>query len=312
MSEAGAEDFKGPSVLEQVEHQVRAYVGELNDSRSVALYEKLPRGKMLRSKLILAIAGERNPEEAVRLCAIIEMIHAASLLHDDVIDEADTRRGLTSINAAFGNKSAIMFGDILYSKAYFELTGFDPDISCKVSNAVLLLSIGELLDVDFCNAFQGDETLYMDMIYKKTASLIEASAYCAAKIAGLDADAYGHYGRSLGLAFQIVDDLLDVTMTSEQLGKPAMSDFAEGKSTLPYIRLHDVMDANDRSQLQSLFGVVPSEEHITWIKTAFKQHGIIQSCSGTAKALGYEGLSAIGTEIPKLDEIMRAMIEREF
>ena len=106
---------------------------------------------MLRSKLILKIAGVSD--ESIKLCAVVEMIHAASLLHDDVIDESDTRRGKPSINALFDNKTSIMFGDILYSKAFTQLTFMDKDIAYTVSNAVTLLSIGEMLDVDLTNDF---------------------------------------------------------------------------------------------------------------------------------------------------------------
>ena len=101
--------------LEDVKKQIRTYIQECNDEKSLQLLELLPQGKMLRSKLILKIAGVNS--NSISLCAIVEMIHVASLLHDDVIDNADTRRGKPSINALFDNKTSIMFGDILYSKA---------------------------------------------------------------------------------------------------------------------------------------------------------------------------------------------------
>ncbi len=120
---------------------------------------------MLRSKLILKIAG--ISEESIKLCAVVEMIHAASLLHDDVIDEADIRRGKPSINALFDNKTSIMFGDILYSKAFTQLSQMDKEIAYTVSNAVTLLSIGEMADVDLTQNFNTSYDKYFDMIYKK-------------------------------------------------------------------------------------------------------------------------------------------------
>jgi len=138
--------------LSLVKNQIKQFVQECNDAKSLALLDLLATGKMLRSKLILKIAGIN--EEAIKLCAIVEMIHAASLLHDDVIDEAHTRRGKPSVNALFDNKTAIMFGDILYSKAFTELSQMDKRIAYTVSNAVTLLSIGEMLDVDLTQKLQ--------------------------------------------------------------------------------------------------------------------------------------------------------------
>jgi octaprenyl-diphosphate synthase len=108
------------------------------------------------------------------------MIHAASLLHDDVIDDAYTRRNKPSLNALYGNKTAIMLGDVLYSKGFFELNNISPEVAKIVSNAVVQLSLGELKDVSLSKAFNLDKEVYLGMIYQKTASLIEASAGAAA------------------------------------------------------------------------------------------------------------------------------------
>ena len=170
--------------LQEVKNQIKEFVKVCNHEKSLELLDKLATGKMLRSKLILKIAGVN--EDSIKLCAVVEMIHAASLLHDDVIDEADTRRGQPSVNALYDNKTSIMFGDILYSRAFTELSQMDKRVAYTISNAVTLLSIGEMIDVDLTNSFNTSYDLYLDMIYKKTASLIEASAKAAAIIAGLD------------------------------------------------------------------------------------------------------------------------------
>ena len=296
--------------LQQVKDQIKTFVEECNDEKSLVLLDKLATGKMLRSKLVLKIAG--ITEQSVKLCAIIEMIHAASLLHDDVIDEADTRRGQPSVNALYDNKTSIMFGDILYSKAFTELTSMPHEIAHTVSRAVTLLSIGEMLDVDLTNSFNSSYEKYNDMIYKKTASLIEASARSAAILAGLPSENYALYGKNLGLAFQMIDDILDITQDSETLGKPAMLDFVEGKVTIPYLLLHERLE--DKSKLESLYKKELSNEESSWIKEMMKETNALEDSIKLAKDLGNEAIEAVKDEKDSetLIFIMKAMIEREF
>ncbi len=295
--------------LSLVKNQIKQFVQECNDAKSLALLDLLATGKMLRSKLILKIAGIN--EEAIKLCAIVEMIHAASLLHDDVIDEAHTRRGKPSVNALFDNKTAIMFGDILYSKAFTELSQMDKRIAYTVSNAVTLLSIGEMLDVDLTQKFNSNYELYLDMIYKKTASLIEASARAAAILASKDEEKYALYGKNLGLAFQMIDDILDITQDSSTLGKPAMLDFVEGKVTIPYLFLHQRID--DKQKLESMYKKSLNQEEIAWIKEQMNTTNALQDAMLQAKALGNEAIDVLKDENTlELVIIMKAMIEREF
>ncbi|MDD2640402.1 MAG: polyprenyl synthetase family protein [Sulfurimonadaceae bacterium] len=295
--------------LSLVKNQIKTFVQECNDAKSLALLELLATGKMLRSKLILKIAGIN--EEAIKLCAIVEMIHAASLLHDDVIDESDTRRGKPSVNALFDNKTAIMFGDILYSKAFTELSQMDKRIAHTVSHAVTLLSIGEMLDVDLTQKFNSNYDLYLDMIYKKTASLIEASARAAAILASKDEEKYALYGKNLGLAFQMIDDILDITQDSSTLGKPAMLDFVEGKVTIPYLFLHQRIE--DKQKLESMYKKSLRQEEIAWIKEQMNTTHALQDAILQAKTLGNEAIEALKDENTlDLVMIMKAMIEREF
>jgi len=295
--------------LQKVKNKIKSFIEECNDKKSLELLNQLATGKMLRSKLILKIAGVND--ESIKLCAVVEMIHAASLLHDDVIDEAHTRRGKPSINALYDNKTSIMFGDILYSKAFTELSQMDKEVAYTVSNAVTLLSIGEMLDVDLTNEFNSSYEKYLDMIYKKTASLIEASAKSAAILAGLDKDKYALYGKNLGLAFQMIDDILDITQDSETLGKPAMLDFVEGKVTIPYLLLHERLE--DKSKLESLYKKELSKEQSTWIKEQMISTNALQDSIKKAKDLGLEAIEAVRDENNQsLVQIMSAMIEREF
>ena len=298
-------------MLETVENAMLEIVASLGDARCVELFHKVPKGKRLRAKLILKIAG--NTETSIKLAAIVELIHAASLLHDDVIDDAFTRRGEASINALFGNKTAIMLGDILYSKGFSELTFMPQEVAYTVSNAVALLSVGELLDVELATSFNTDLNRYFDMIYKKTASLIEASAKAAALIAGKNGDVYALYGKNLGLAFQIIDDILDITQSSEVLGKPALNDFKEGKTTLPYLYMYEKLNDHEKTHLLSLFGQSLDVSQSTWIKDKMHETQAVEASIAYAKKLGYEALSIIANEEDVgLATIMKEMIERDF
>lgn len=297
--------------LAKVQDKLFEFIKETNSAYVDSLCEHLHPGKMLRSKLVQKIAGEND--ETVKLCAVIEMIHAASLLHDDVIDDAMTRRGKQSVNAIYGNKHAIMFGDILYSKGFGKLVEFDVRISQKIANAVTLLSVGELLDVELAKAFNEDECVYLDMIYKKTASLIEASAYCAAILAGKDSHKYGEFGKNLGIAFQMVDDILDITQDSATLGKPAMNDFVEGKVTLPYLKMYHKLQDFDKTKLKSLYQKTLNEDELAWIKTKLQSTNALQESIEEAKKVAFLGADAIKDESnEELQQIILQMIQREF
>jgi octaprenyl-diphosphate synthase len=297
--------------LEQVKVQINEFINEIGDKRSLELFDLLAQGKMLRSKLVLKIAGVSK--SSIELCAVIEMIHAASLLHDDVIDEADSRRGSPSINALFDNKTAIMLGDILYSKAFTQLTQMPSDIAYNISNAVTLLSVGEMLDVDLSKEFNTSYDKYLDMIYKKTSSLIEASAKSAASLVGKDQDSFALYGKNLGIAFQMIDDILDITQDSATLGKPALLDFVEGKVTIPYLLLWKRLDAANKAKLELLYKKPLNEEESLWIKNNMNATNALQDSIILASKFGNEAISVLKDEESEdLKNIMKSMIERSF
>ena len=294
-------------MLERVETIIRELVEEVDFPQATQLFSKLSGGKRLRAKLILTIAP--NHPDAARLGAIVELIHAASLLHDDVIDDAMLRRGVESVNATHGSKVAIMLGDILYSKAFSALTAFDPQIARTISQSVTQLSVGEMMDVEMSGAFNLDRELYLKMLYLKTATLIESCAYCAALLDGKDADAYGVYGKNLGLAFQIVDDILDIIGNEATLGKPALNDFVEGKTTLPYIDLHDILDDEGRKKLIGCHGRVLQADEKQWLSNAMQEHKIIERSYVMAQELCDQALSVLGDE-PALRAILGSVIQR--
>lgn len=288
-----------------------AWIKSLGNPQIEELFNGLPHGKRLRAKLVLKIAGDH--EEAVSLAAIIELIHAASLLHDDVIDEAMTRRGVTSVNATDGSKVAVMVGDVLYSKAFTELVSFDKEIARSVASTVTTLSIGEYIDVKLGEAFNDDEAVYLDMIYKKTACLIESTAYCAALLAGKTAEDYKLYGKNLGLAFQIIDDILDIVSDEQTLGKPALNDFKEGKTTLPYMYLYQDLEADAQARLKSAHLQTLDPDESAWIKSQMKAHRSVEKSYALARQLSDEAISVIAQHgEASLVAIIDEMMKREF
>jgi len=295
--------------MQRVEREIARLIKEIDYDEVTRLFDMLSGGKRLRAKLILKIAPEH--EKAPLLAAIVELIHGASLLHDDVIDEAVVRRGVASVNATDGSKTAVMLGDILYSKAFTELVGFDRDVARVIASSVTALSKGEMQDVKMANEFNENEERYLDMLYLKTATLIEAAAFASALLAGKDAKMYGIYGRNLGLSFQIIDDILDITADTATLGKPAMNDFIEGKCTLPYIYLYKELNAEDGARLKSLHAKNIDEDESAWIKDKMQEHKAIEKSFELAKKLSNEAMLAVKDD-KELIEILQTMIKRSY
>nr|WP_314179855.1 polyprenyl synthetase family protein [uncultured Campylobacter sp.] len=297
--------------MEKIDLIMKNFIAELGYEPANAMFVRINSGKKLRSKLLLKIAGEN--EQSLKICAIIELIHLASLLHDDVIDDADTRRGSPSINASFGTKNAVMLGDILYSKGFYELSKFPHEIAGEISGAVSKLSVGEMMDVDLSAKFNDDKSAYETMIYYKTAVLIEAAAAVGAMLTGLDARNFKIYGKNLGLAFQIIDDILDVTQDAATLGKPNFSDFKEGKTTLPYIYLYESLNEADKEQLKNLFKKDLSEAEQGWVKVKMNETGAIKKSIEAAKNLGEQAIKSVEKfNVDGLESIVKSMIDREF
>ncbi|MGP1484675.1 MAG: polyprenyl synthetase family protein [Campylobacter sp.] len=297
--------------MEEIDKIMLEFISELGYEKANFMFSQISSGKKLRSKLLLSIAGKS--EQSLKICAIIELIHLASLLHDDVIDDSFLRRGSPSINAKFGTKNAIMLGDILYSKGFFELSKFPHSISGEISNAVSKLSIGEMMDVKLSQNFNTDKTAYETMIYYKTAILIEATAVVGAILARLDESKFRIYGKNLGLAFQIIDDILDITQDEKTLGKPNLSDFKEGKTTLPYIELYENLNTEERLKLKNLFNKELNQQEISWIKDKMSEFSIINNSFNIARNFGLEAMQAVSKfGICGLEEIVKNMIDRKF
>ncbi len=197
-------------------------------------------GKRLRPLVVLlaAKATETKTDAHIGGAAIIEFIHTATLLHDDVVDNSGLRRGQETANSLFGNQASVLVGDFLYSRAFQMMVEIhDLNVLNVLANATNTIAEGEVLQLMNCNNPDITEEQYMEVIYRKTAKLFEAGARIGAILAG-DEDAeqpLARYGRHLGLAFQLVDDALDYDATPEELGKNIGDDLAEGKPTLPLI-----------------------------------------------------------------------------
>jgi octaprenyl-diphosphate synthase len=198
-------------------------------------------GKRLRplSVLLAARACGHDGQKHVPAAAIIEFIHTATLLHDDVVDGSDLRRGRNTANHVFGNEASVLVGDYLYSRAFQMMVDLgDMRIQEVMANATNTIAMGEVLQLMNAHDPETTEERYLEVIYRKTAKLFEAGAQMAAIVAGAPRDvelAMIGYGRHLGTAFQLVDDALDYQASAEELGKNLGDDLAEGKPTLPVI-----------------------------------------------------------------------------
>ncbi|WP_106626371.1 polyprenyl synthetase family protein [Selenomonas massiliensis] len=217
-------------------------------------------GKRLRPALFLLAArggAAFDRARAMPIAVALELIHTASLVHDDVIDEADTRRGAETTNAKWGNQVAILSGDYLFARAFKLVAeeGYDSSVYVKLAQLVCTLSEGEILQDHTVYQVPASEHAYYERIRKKTADFLEICCELGGAIGGMSAeDTQGMalYGHAIGMAFQITDDLLDYRQTSEHIGKPAGRDLAQGFVTLPVIRALEVLDAERRTELTSL------------------------------------------------------------
>ncbi len=216
---------------------------------TVADYIIAAGGKRIRPVLLLLMARAHGYQGTNHhlLAAVVEFIHTATLLHDDVVDESALRRGRQTANAAFGNAAAVLVGDFLYSRAFQMMVDANQMRVMQVlAGATNTIAEGEVLQLMNVNDPDVDEARYLQVIRYKTAKLFEAAARLGAILCGCQADAEiaaAAYGRHLGTAFQLVDDVLDYNGVSDEIGKTVGDDLREGKPTLPLI--HVMLNGND-------------------------------------------------------------------
>ncbi len=238
-----------------VDFVIRSYLNsEVVMIRTVGEYIIGSGGKRLRPALVLMIANalgyqprEQEFQDHHLLAATVEFIHTSTLLHDDVVDESDLRRGRETANAVFGNAASVLVGDYLYSRSFEMMVSVDRmEILRVLSQATTVIAEGEVLQL--LNVHDPDVSVerYMQVVRYKTAKLFEASAEIGAIICDVPAElreAAAAYGRHMGTAFQLIDDVLDYSGDAEALGKNVGDDLREGKPTLPLIRVMEVGDA---------------------------------------------------------------------
>jgi octaprenyl-diphosphate synthase len=227
-------------VEELFEQQVRSDVRLLAE---IGGYVREGGGKRVRPALLLLacrLAGYRG-DRAILLASVVEFIHTATLLHDDIIDEATVRRGRSSVNSRWGNDVTVLLGDFLYTKSMsMALSQDNLKILRLLSDTTLRMIEGEILEIERNGRLEVTEDEHVDLVRRKTADLFAACTRIGAMLAGVAEEkerALASYGMNLGICFQMVDDLLDFTAEEKTLGKPVANDLREGKLTLPMIFL---------------------------------------------------------------------------
>ena len=272
MEQAGLREVPTPRTAQDIAHlsdlcaadmaQVDRLIRDSLDSdvvliRQIAEYIIGSGGKRLRPMLVLLASracGYRG-EQHVTLAAIIEFIHTATLLHDDVVDESELRRGRESAHAVWGNAASVLVGDFLYSRSFQMMVRVDSMRVMEVlSNATNTIAQGEVEQLLNMHDPEVDEARYLSVIEKKTAKLFEAACQLGAVLSGRPEleDPLATFGRELGVAFQVADDALDYTADPDTLGKNVGDDLAEGKPTLPLILARKYLDDEQRSLVDSI------------------------------------------------------------
>lgn len=237
-------------------------------------------GKRIRPVLVLLVANAHAYRGTAHheLAAVVEFIHTATLLHDDVVDESSMRRGRQTANALFGNAASVLVGDFLHSRSFQMMVALDNMRVMKVlSDATNVIAEGEVLQLLNMHDPDVSQDNYLQVIRSKTAKLFEASAQLGALVAGAseaDIEAAGEYGRSLGTAFQLIDDVLDYAGDAAEIGKNVGDDLREGKPTLPLIWL---MENGTPAQRELVRGCIEQgdEQHFDAILAAVTSSGAL-------------------------------------
>ncbi len=278
----------------------------------IAEYLREGGGKRIRPSLLLLAAhalGFSGPG-AVRLGAVVEMVHTATLVHDDIIDGANMRRGRPSANTTWGNEKCVLAGDWLYMQA-FKVALEEKNL--RVLDLLIGLTQkmveGELLQIQKLGKAVS-EAEYFDLIFRKTACLFAVSMRLGAALAGAteeEENALAAYGRAVGLAFQIVDDVLDLTATEEVLGKPVASDLREGKATLSVIHSMDHGTAADRQAIQRVLADRSFERTSReQIQQILVKNGSVEYAMAAADRYAEQGRQALAS-LPE-SEFKRALL----
>jgi octaprenyl-diphosphate synthase len=310
------------NVSEQIKYKLASEIDLIHKMTS---YHLKSGGKRIRPLLTLASAklcGYKDGSRDINLAACVELIHSATLLHDDVIDNNDLRRGIKTSNAIWGNQSSILVGDYLFSRC-FEIMVEDgsQEILKLLSSTSSKIAQGEVLQLEHKGEIDILEETYFDIINSKTAALFAAATRVGACITNKnkkEKDALESYGRNLGLAFQIADDVLDYFSTKTIFGKEIGKDFFEGKITLPIIFLYQKTNEDEKIFLKKIFKKKNrSKLDFNETQNLIKKYNSIDSCFKRAEHfvnISYNALSIFNTSKEKsiLQNLTFFSLERSF
>jgi octaprenyl-diphosphate synthase len=291
---------------------------------SVARYLQEGGGKRVRPTLVLLaarLAGGEASSSAIRMAAVMEMLHTATLIHDDIIDEARVRRGRTSANAKWGNDVTVLIGDWLYMTAFdVSLRERNFAVLDALTNVTRLMVEGEIIQLSLIGNSRITEAEHLDIVRRKTAYMFSTCAEVGGIVAGAspeERDALAHYGLSVGIAFQLIDDMLDFVSTEAKLGKPVANDLREGKLTLPLIYLLEGDDKRHRDMIETVirergFTTVLREDVVQLIH----ETGTLERARIEAQRYAGEAVDALSIFPPSqyrqaLMSVPRFIIERE-
>ena len=262
-------------------------------------YGCLLNGKRMRPALLLLSAqavGEIT-DDHITLAAVVEMIHTATLIHDDVLDEAAVRRHLATVNARWDNKVSVLLGDYLFTHAFHLASRTGSATACEtIGEATNKVCEGELWQIGQRANFELSEDEYLRIIGAKTAALCGCSSRLGAQFAGASADivdAFARYGWNLGIAFQVADDLLDLVGDEKETGKSLGTDLEQQKPTLPIIHALSACHASERQRLLDLLRDAPALESQSTIRPWLERHGAIEYAHGKAVELADRAASEL-------------------
>jgi octaprenyl-diphosphate synthase len=278
------------------------------------------RGKLFRPTLVLLanrVGGPPHPR-AVTLAALVELVHLATLVHDDAVDHSVMRRGMPTVNALWNHQTAVIMGDYLYSRSVSELARLGRvDLIEILSRAANEMSIGELRQLACHDALRFGEPDYERLIASKTASLMSAACEMGAVVGREECrDPLARYGHALGMAFQVADDLLDYTGSEAVLGKPSGQDVREHKVTLPLIHALRTMVGAARREVEAFFAEpVPDDAGVRRVMELVEAHGGLEYAERRAEQFGEQAVEALaplpdGEPVEMLREAVRYVIDR--
>ena len=256
-------------------------------------------GKRMRPMLTVLAARALNytGKDHCAIAAIIEFIHTATLLHDDVVDESNMRRGRETANALFGNGASVLVGDFLYTRSFQMMTKLaNMRIMDILSDATNIVAEGEVLQLMNCNDPDTTQESYLQVIYCKTAKLFEAATRLAAIISEQDdlvEQAMADYGKYLGTAFQLVDDIMDYTADAKEMGKNVGDDLAEGKPTLPLLYAMKHGNEKQRQLIRDAIEHGTGMEHLNEILQAMEETGSLAYTQKQAEIEADKAINAL-------------------